>query len=817
MFRPIARHRRASQRRGRRVLGRTAPLALAISAAALPLAARNARALSADSTTSSRVLAAPPIVGVVRDSGGAPLANVQVVIASLGRGTTTDERGAFEFRSLPAGRYHLDALLIGYRRADLDVAVPASGADVRVTVVMRRTALQLQNVVVTATPVGADPLRLTQSTVSLSGKELARNLGSSVAQTLSNEPGMAMRFNGPAANVPVIRGLSGERILVLQDGNRAGDLSSAAADHGLSIDPLVSNRIEVVRGPASLLYGTNALGGVVNVISNDIPSEVPTHTDGFASTNIESVNPGGAVAAGLTAPLAGPFAFNLRGSFRSTTNLYQGGGTRLENSFNRNQNGLAALGYVGDRVHAGLAFSTYNFNYGLPFAPGDDPSHIEGIRNEVKGRADVSFENPYLDHLRVDGTAQWYRHSEIASDGAIGTRFGLHTQTLNATARTHLGVFDGAVGVQGLLRQYQATGGEALTPAANTVNGGLFVYQEVPLTGDRDTTVGAAHGNDEHGRGIRLQFGARADAFQLKTVASDVAKFGGSQSRSFNNASGSLGLSFPLAERTTFGVSAARSFRAPSVEELYSNAFHAAVGTYDVGDPHLKAETNQGFDGVLRTQRGSVDAQLSGYYNRIAGYITPNVVGEVDPATGTAAAAGVRGVPLNVYTQRNARLYGTEGRVEIEAAPHVVVGTTGDLVRGNFTEGVRSALPYLPAARLGANARYDDSRYSFSAEVRHAFAQTRTSQSSCATGTVGGVGGSGTTQDGTPCLDVPSAAYTLLNISAGLTIYRGTFLHSLTLRADNLLDQRYVDATSRIKYFAYNPGRNVALVYRVQF
>ncbi|HEY0779183.1 MAG TPA: TonB-dependent receptor [Gemmatirosa sp.] len=789
---------------------------MVLAAAASPLAARAAHAAPSDSTFGRRALAAPPVVGVVRDSAGQPLANVQVVIATLNRGTTTDDRGTFEFRGLAAGRYHIDALLIGYRRADVDVVVPTSGPDVQVAISMRRTALQLQNVVVTATPVGADPLRLTQSTVSLSGKELARNLGSSVAQTLSNEPGMAMRFNGPAANVPVIRGLSGERILVLQDGNRAGDLSSAAADHGLSIDPLVSNRIEVVRGPASLLYGTNALGGVVNVISNDIPTDVPRRTDGFVSTNVESVNPGGALAAGVTAPISTAFVANVRGSFRSTSDLFQGGGARLDNSYNRNQNGLAALGYVGDKIHAGLAYSTYDFDYGLPFAPGDDPSHIQGQRQEVKGRADLSFENPIVDQLRVDGTAQWYHHSEIESNGAVGTRFGLRTQTLNATARTHVGPLDGAVGLQGLLRQYTATGEEALTPAANTVNGGVFVYQELPLTGVRDTSVGAAHGNDEHAQGIRLQFGARADAFQLKTLDSEIPKFGTSRSRSFDNFSGSLGLSFPLAERTTFGVSAARSFRAPSVEELYSNAFHAAVGTYDVGDPNLKAETDQGFDGVFRTQRGRVDAQLSGYYNRIDNYITPNVVGSVDATTGqTATGAGT--VPLNVYEQRNARLYGAEGRIEVEAAPHVVLGTTGDLVRGNFTQGIESALPYLPPARLGANARFDDSKYSFSAEVRHAFAQTRTSQPSCATGPILGPTGSGNTQDGTPCLDIPSGAYTLVNLSAGITLSRGPMLHTLTLRADNLLDERYIDATSRIKYFAYNPGRNIALVYRVQF
>ena len=780
------------------------------------ISALYALAVAAAPVAGAPVAAAPPIVGTVRDSAGQPLANVEVVISSLNRGTTTDESGAFSFRGLSAGRYHLDALRIGYRRADVDVVVPASGPDVPVTITMQRTALQLQNVVVTATPVGADPLRLAQSTVSLSGKELQRNLGASVAQTLSSEPGMAMRYSGPAANVPVIRGLTGERILVLQDGERAGDLSSVSSDHGLSVDPLVSDRIEVVRGPASLLYGTNALGGVVNVITNDIPTEAPARTQGYASTDLESVNPGGALAAAVTAPLGGHFAAQARGAFRSTSDLYQGGRLRLDNSYNRNQNALGSVGYLGEQLHAGLAFGTYNFNYGLPYAPGDDPSHIQGARNELKGRADLSLANPLVDHVRVDGTAQWYHHSEIDPGGVVGTKFGLRTQTLNATARTHFGPLDGAIGLQGLTRQYTAEGEEALTPAANTSNGGLFVYQELPLTGQRDTTVGAIHGNDEHGSGVRLQFGARADALQIKTLASEIAKFGAARTRSFDNFSGSLGLSIPLAERTTFGVSAARSFRAPSVDELYSNAFHAAVGTYDVGDPNLKAETNQGFDGVLRTQRGRVDAQVSGYYNRIDNYVTPDVVGLVDQTTGQASTdAGA--VPLNVYTQRDARLYGAEGRVEVEAAPHVVVGGTGDLVRGNFTQGVESALPYLPPARLGGNVRYDNSRYSFSADVRHAFAQTRTSQPSCATGPVLGPTGIGNTANGTPCLDIPAAAYTLLNLSAGLTVSRGPYLHSLTLRADNLLDQRYIDATSRIKTFAYNPGRNVALVYRVQF
>jgi iron complex outermembrane receptor protein len=323
------------------------------------------------------------------------------------------------------------------------------------------------------------------------------------------------------------------------------------------------------------------------------------------------------------------------------------------------------------------------------------------------------------------------------------------------------------------------------------------------------------HGADDHAEGLRLQFGARLDAFRIRSH-DGAEKFGPGVDRTFTNGSGSIGLSIPLAPRVSLGVSAARAFRAPSVEELFSDAFHAAVGTYDVGRHDLKAETNQGVDAVLRAQRGKLDASVSGYYNAIHDYITPSISGLADPRTGASVAVGTPGaVPLNRFTQRVARLYGTEGRVEGEVVPHVVLGVMGDLVRGDFTNG-GGALPYLPPARLGASARYDRGRFSFSADTRHAFAQDRTSQASC------GRAGDGALENepgglGVPCVDLQAPAYTLVNASVGYTLLSGAALHSLTLRADNLLDESYYDASSRIKSFARSPGRNLALVYRVQF
>src|SRR5688572_21955606 len=263
-----------------------------------------ATAMLVAGATSARATETPPVVGVVTDAAGAPLANVQVFIAALNRGLMTGDDGAFAFRALPAGRHHITAMRIGLAPGHADVVVPDSGsAEIRITIVMRPATIQLSAVQVTATPIGTDPRAVTQATNELSGEALARALGASVAQTLASEPGVAMRYNGPAANTPVIRGLSGERVLVLQDGERTGDLSSTSADHALSVDPLAAQRIEVVRGPASLLYGNNALGGVVNVISTDIPTTIPGQTSGFLALQGESVNPGGALTGELTAPL----------------------------------------------------------------------------------------------------------------------------------------------------------------------------------------------------------------------------------------------------------------------------------------------------------------------------------------------------------------------------------------------------------------------------------------------------------------------------------------------------------------------------------
>jgi iron complex outermembrane recepter protein len=239
-------------------------------------------------------------------------------------------------------------------------------------------------------------------------------------------------------------------------------------------------------------------------------------------------------------------------------------------------------------------------------------------------------------------------------------------------------------------------------------------------------------------------------------------------------------------------VSAARAFRAPTVEELFSNANHEAAGTYDRGNPNLKSEINHGLDATLRSQSAKVTAQIGGFYSRINNFITPNIVKDTTLDGGETA-------PLNQFSQGDATLKGLEGRVEGEVVRHFVLGAKGDMVRGSLTNG--EPLPFMPAARLGALARWDNGRFNFGAEERHAFAQNRVPTA--------------VTEDDPSA--VATASYDLVNLSAGYTFTTVGRVNSVTLRVDNLLDQKYRDASSRIKNFAYNPGRNVSLVYRVLF
>jgi iron complex outermembrane receptor protein len=351
--------------------------------------------------------------------------------------------------------------------------------------------------------------------------------------------------------------------------------------------------------------------------------------------------------------------------------MRQGGGTILENSFYRNYYGVGGVGFGTDRVNGGVVYRGYKFEYGLPSAD-DERATIDGHRHELAGRAELATDNRFVTSLRLSATSQWYSHAEInEAAGAINTSFDLTTQTIDLLGRTQLGAIAGAVGASALFKQYAARAEEALTPAANSNGFGVFVFQELPLRGSN---------GDPEARVPKLQLGARADSYRLDIRPGDAKFDPFAGKRSFDQFSGSIGLNAPLGEFLTVAASAARAFRAPSVEELASNAFHEATGTFDVGNPTLRPEVNQGGEVILRGQSERVNGQLSAFANTIRNYITPDIVRD----TIIAGDGGPQSVPLNHVSQSDARMRGVEGRIEAEVLPHVVIGAMGDIVRGEF-------------------------------------------------------------------------------------------------------------------------------------
>ena len=304
------------------------------------------------------------------------------------------------------------------------------------------------------------------------------------------------------------------------------------------------------------------------------------------------------------------------------------------------------------------------------------------------------------------------------------------------------------------------------------------------------------HG-DPDARVPKFQVGVRFDRYAIDIKAGGEPKFDRFVgTRDFNEFSGSVGLNVPVGTALSVSGSAARAFRAPSVEELSSNAFHGAEGAFDIGSPNLKAEINQGFDGIVRLQLPHVNGQFTGFFNSIQNFITPNIVKD----TTFLGDEGLMTVPLNRISQADARRRGIEGQIEAEVVRHFVLGAMGDLVRGELT-ATKEPLPFMPAARLGGRVRWDDGTFSLESEYRHAFAQNRVPEAVSEDDPSG----------------IATAAYHLLNLSAGWTVRTGDRVNSIILRVDNALDEKYAEATSRLKAFAFNPGRNFSIVYRVLF
>jgi iron complex outermembrane recepter protein len=748
--------------------------------------ARHAAALAAVvllafSSTAARadMLMAPAdsavIEGVVVDATtGAPLPGALVRIVGLGRQDVTHEGGEFHLLNLPAGRHTVLVERLGYRQ-EVRVVQLARRQTVTLRIEMRTSAIALPGLVVTGTTGATLGDRAIRPTTVVSGQSLARQLDATLAGTLQNEPGLAVTSVGPATARPVIRGLGGDRVLILEDGARVGDLSSTSSDHAVSVDPLNAQRIEVVRGPAALLYGSNAIGGVINVIRDEVPSADPDRATGMASVQGQTMNSGLAAGGHSQFGVAG-LAVRGEGSYRSAGDLQTPAGS-LENTQLRTYSLAAGVSRVVGTGHSGIAYRYYDNAYGIP--GGFVGSHPEGVDIEMR-RHSVHAES----HLRqrfgpftlldLDAKYTNYYHRELEAEGIIGTEFGLLTGSAQAVARHEAWgrLASGAMGAR-LAWQDFAAGGSTDTPPSTELTAAMFILEELDV-----------------GR-LRLQGGARFDWHRIEPGEQDVVlDIGEVRPRTFAAASGSVGALYAPARGLSVGGSVACVCRTPDTGELFSQGPHLAAYSFEVGNPDLEAEVGLGIDAFVRFTREHVTGEVAIFRNALDNYIYYRDTG----------ALSRTGLPIYQATGSDAVLTGFEATASVEAVRHVVLDGVVSYVRGTLTS-VDAPLPMMPPLSGGLTARYERPGYFAGLSWRAAREQSRVA-----------------TQE----FETATAGYQIFDADAGYRWLAFGRVNSLTLTAANLTDQHVFDHLSRIRdrdsgRRVPGPGRSASLIYRVVF
>jgi iron complex outermembrane receptor protein len=735
---------------------------------------------AADASASARHVGPGPadsavVEGVVTDeSSGRPLQGTLVRVVGIARQDVTHEGGEFHLVNLPAGRHTILFERLGYRREVREVQLAAKQT-VQLRVSMSPSAISLPGIIVTGTTRASLGDRTVRPATVVSGQELTRRLDMTLASTLDNEPGLASTSIGPATARPIIRGLGGDRVLVLEDGARVGDLSSSSGDHALSVDPLNAQRIEVVRGPTALLYGSNAIGGVINLIREEVPASVPEQTRGILSLQAQSVNSG--AAAGASAETGwGGFALRGEGSFRDAGDLRTPAG-RLDNTDMRTWSLSAGASRVGRSGHYGLAYRYYDNSYGIP--GGFVGSHPEGVdidmrRHALHGEAHLRRAIGPFSTLDIDGKYTNYLHRELEAPGIVGTEYGLLTAAGEIIARHEtLGPFQsGALGTRVSWRDFVAGGSTRTTPTREW-SAALFLLEE----------MGAG--------AVRLQGGARFDWHRVQPLDTTTSfDIGTVRTRSFGSLSASLGALYAVADNVAFGVSIARAYRTPDSGELFSQGPHLAAYSYEIGNPDLDAEIGLGLDVFMRLNGERYQAELAGFRNTLDNYIYYR-------DTGTFSSTGL---PVYQATGTDAVLLGFEASASAEVLQSVVLSGVLSYVRGSFDDS-DAPLPMMPPLHGQASARFERPSFFAGATVRAAADQDRVAEEE---------------------FETPTQGYVAADADVGVRWTAFGRVQSVTLRIDNITDETTFDHLSRIRDRESDErvpgaGRSASLIYRVVF
>ena len=765
--------------------------AAAAPAAAEAQAARPARASGA-------------IAGTVTLQTGAPVHGALVVVIGSPRTATTADDGTFTVTNVAPGTYEVIAAREHLSTGRLMVTV-AAGETARADFVLTLERMH-EEVVVTASATGqTTTFESFNSITSLDTVEIARNIGTSIAEVLDGQAGIAKRSFGPGTTRPIIRGFDGDRVLVMQDGVRTGDLSSQSGDHGTSIDPSSLQRLEVVKGPATLLYGSNAIGGVVNAIS---PQEA------FRQSPFDGVL-GSVSLDGGTANLQAGGGGSVQWGNGTWMAWLNGGARRsgdydtpigpVENSKTRLSNGGGGVTWMGPRAFVSLGGKVEDARYGVPFA-GEFHAHhdddegegheehdhdeselhetfvdIASLRRDIRIDAGLhNLEHPFVDSLKFTVTGADYEHQELEIDGdieEIGTTFHNRVFTVRGELlQQPIGRISGRLGVEAFVRDYEALGAEALAPATTQQSMAAFAYQE------------ASFGK------LRAQFGARVERNAYDVEPRQhwpepdlcIAVVGACpkpvHNRDFTGVSASAGLHYDISGRTALVANVMHASRPPALEELYNFGPHVGNLAFEIGEPELRMERTTGFDASLRVRGAKARGEINVYTYGIRDFVFLDVL-DVD----------VDGLRLALYAQGDSRFTGVDASTHFELGRWLHINADVGYVRARLVD-LNEPLPRIPALQGRLELEVPIGQFTIAPEIVMTARQSRTFRD-----------------------ETETPGSTLVNIGGMYVIGQRHLTHIFTVEGYNLTNETYRLHTSFIKDLAPEMGRGIKATYSVKF
>ncbi len=633
----------------------------------------------------------------------------------------------------------------------------------------------------------------------VSGGELIREMRTTIGETLARQPGVSATSFGPNASRPVLRGFQGERVRVLTDGIGSLDASNTSVDHAVAINPLTAERIEVLRGPAALLFGSAAIGGVVNVVDARIPRRIPdeiAHVEGIATYGSAADELSG--NATIDIPVGGGFVLHFDANYSNTDDLRTGGFIlapalraeaaaspdpeirelaqlrgRLPNTAGETSDFAVGLAYVDGDTNVGFSVNRYDNLYGIPvrfsLEPGAEAEapRIDVKQTRVDARAEIDTGDGFVDSVRFRGGYSDYRHDELEESGEIGTTF----LTKGVEGRLELvqsnrGGWGGGIGAQYFRRKLNVIGEEKFLPRNETEQLGIFAVQSYE-SGPFQAEAGA--------RFERQTARAEADA-DLGTPA---------MKRSFDAFSASLGGSVEMAEDLRLGLNASHSQRAPAAEELFANGPHAGTQSFEIGDPTLTKEKSWGLEGTFRAEGDGYNFSASIFHSWFDDYIFEQATGAIEDD-----------LPVFQIMQADARYFGVEleGSVRVAELGDFAINLDGiaDFVRATIDSA--GPAPRIPPLRLMGGIEAQSERLQGRLEVERT-----------------------TGQDRLATFETPTEGFTFVNASLAWQPWPDNKNSSITLSANNIFDVEARRHASFLKDVAPLAGRDIRLSARLSF